>query len=367
MKKRVLFVMHMPPPVHGAAMIGKYICNSELINETFDCQYINPTMASGINDLSKISLKKIFKLFFLMSAIRKTIKTFKPDVCYFTPASGRKGFYKSFIIVWWLKLHHKNILLHFHNKGIANRKNERMERFLFKKFFKDTKLIILSSYLHAEFEDYIGFENVFVCPNGILKTVEMDFVKQNNESKFFSILFLSNMIASKGVWLLLEACKLLKNEGHAFECNFVGRWAEISEKQFNHKVVDLGLESVVFGHGAKYDLEKVMYFEKTDLFVFPTFYENETFGLVLLEAMEHGIPCIGTYEGGIPDVIEEGKTGLLLKENSSTELAKKIVFFIKNPEVALKMGHEGRDRFNKLFTLDVFESNIVTILNKIAK
>ena len=41
MKKKVLFIMHIPPPVHGAAIMGKYIFESTLINDEFDCIYIN--------------------------------------------------------------------------------------------------------------------------------------------------------------------------------------------------------------------------------------------------------------------------------------------------------------------------------------
>lgn len=45
MKSKILFIMHMPPPVHGAAMMGKYIHDSKLINDKFECHYINLTTA----------------------------------------------------------------------------------------------------------------------------------------------------------------------------------------------------------------------------------------------------------------------------------------------------------------------------------
>lgn len=45
MKPKILFIMHMPPPVHGAAMVGQYIHDSELINWEFECHYINLTTA----------------------------------------------------------------------------------------------------------------------------------------------------------------------------------------------------------------------------------------------------------------------------------------------------------------------------------
>ena len=40
-KPKVLFIMHMPPPVHGASMMGQYIHDSKLISESFECRYIN--------------------------------------------------------------------------------------------------------------------------------------------------------------------------------------------------------------------------------------------------------------------------------------------------------------------------------------
>ena len=54
MKPSILFILHMPPPVHGAAMMGKYIHDSKMINETFDCHYINLATAKDIKDIGKV-------------------------------------------------------------------------------------------------------------------------------------------------------------------------------------------------------------------------------------------------------------------------------------------------------------------------
>lgn len=51
--KKVLFILHLPPPVHGASMVGKYIHDSETINNTFECHYLNLTLAKDINDIGK--------------------------------------------------------------------------------------------------------------------------------------------------------------------------------------------------------------------------------------------------------------------------------------------------------------------------
>lgn len=53
MKPRILFILHLPPPVHGAAMMGQYIHDSKVINERFDCHYINLTTAKTLQDIGK--------------------------------------------------------------------------------------------------------------------------------------------------------------------------------------------------------------------------------------------------------------------------------------------------------------------------
>lgn len=90
----------------------------------------------------------------------------------------------------------------------------------------------------------------------------------------------------KGVWDLLEACAILKKKGKPIKCHFVGKWSDIKEEQFTDEINKRELTEYVFAHGAKYGNEKDVFLQKTDVFVFPTYYNNECFPLVLLEAME---------------------------------------------------------------------------------
>lgn len=75
----------MPPPVHGAAMMGKYIHDSNVINEAFDCHYINLTTARDLTDIGKIGLRKIRQFVNLLNTIRKEVKRLKPQLVYVTP------------------------------------------------------------------------------------------------------------------------------------------------------------------------------------------------------------------------------------------------------------------------------------------
>ena len=81
----ILFIMHMPSPVHGASMIGEYIRENRLINETFECHYVNMAIASRLEDIKKGAPSKIRDVLKKLQEIRKAVKRVKPDIVYVTP------------------------------------------------------------------------------------------------------------------------------------------------------------------------------------------------------------------------------------------------------------------------------------------
>ncbi|WP_010419560.1 glycosyltransferase [Anaerophaga thermohalophila] len=82
--------------------------------------------------------------------------------------------------------------------------------------------------------------------------------------------------------------------------------------------------------------------------------------VAVLEASAAGIPVIATRHAGIPDVILDGKTGLLVDEHDVNGMANKIMEIIENPEKAKKMGAAGKERVKENFTM---EKHLKTIEN----
>lgn len=360
MRPFIIFILHLPPPIHGAAMMGKYICDSRIINENIESRYINLTLAKDMHDIGKGGIRKLRDFIMLLMHIRKEVKRFKPELCYVTPNAKGGAFYKDFVVVQMLKAMGQKVVVHYHNKGVATRQNKSLDNFLYKRFFKNLKVILLAEQLYPDIQKYVARKDVYFCPNGIPEQKERPVSK---EHAGFNILFLSNMMEAKGVWDLVDACKILKDKGRKFKCHFVGKWSDISEKDFKNRINEFGLTDIVYAHGAKYGDDKKRFFEISDCFVFPTL--NEAFGLVLLEAMEYGIPCITTNEGGVPSVMENEKTGFIINKNSSKELADKIEILMNNPTLCKEMGKAGRIKFENEFTLEKFENRFREILFQI--
>ncbi len=367
MKPKILFILHIPPPIHGAAIMGTYIQNSTLINSYFDTAFINLSTSGTINEIGKGKLSKIFALFKIIISLLKALLFTNFNLCYMTLSTRGYGFYKDFLLVIILKLFRKKIIYHFHNKGVRTKQHKKLDNLLYSFTFKDTKSILLSPLLYNDIAKYVRTEDVFYCANGIPEiynhsTMKGECNKKNNPC---TLLFLSNMIVEKGVMVLLDACKLLKKNNSSFECHFVGEWASVSEDDFKQYVAINNLSDCIFSHGKKYNEEKLAFFCSSHVFVLPTF--NECFPLVLLEAMQFQLPVVSTNEGGIAEIISDGVTGFIVPHNNPIKLADTLRLLINNAELISQMGAAGKKRFQEKFTIKHFEDRMLTILKQAVK
>lgn len=167
MKPTILFILHLPPPVHGAAMMGKYIHDSKLINTAFDCHYINLTTAKNLQDIGKGGIGKLWKFICLLVRIHKEVKSKNPQLVYVTPNACGGAFYKDFVVVQMLKHMGCKVVVHYHNKGVAARQDNFFDNVLYKHFFKGLKIILLAETLYHDIKKYVKRNDVYVCPNGI--------------------------------------------------------------------------------------------------------------------------------------------------------------------------------------------------------
>lgn len=355
MKPTILFILHMPPPVHGASMMGKYIHDSQVVNEAFDCHYINLTTAKNLADIGKVGVRKLIQFIQLLYQIRKEVKKLKPQLVYVTPNACGGAFYKDFVVVQLLKAMGCKVVAHYHNKGVATRQNHKPDKWLYHQFFKGIQIILLAEPLYEDMQQFVKREQVLFCPNGIPESSPIN--KAPRKEGLPHIFFLSNLLIDKGVLTLLDACKQLKEQGYVFQCDFVGgETADMNAECFKRECEQRGIADCVTYHGRKYGEEKLTFFQQADIFVLPTF--NECFPLVLLEAMEQGLPCVSSAIGGTPEIVDEGKTGFLVPCRNVQPLAERIGLLLKDEALRKQLGKAGRAKFEREYTLSRFEENI---------
>lgn len=376
-KSRILFIGTLPPPVHGSAVVSQQIKDSKLINDAFDCDWVNLSTSRRMDEIGKTTLAKPFRLLGALCKEFWLLLMHRYDLCYLAITCHGSGFLKDSPFVLLAKLFRKKIVIHQHNKGMANDVDRWPYRWLLPLCYKNAKVILLSWYLYPDIEKVVPRENVMICPNGI-KVKSSEFrvesqlkVESSSEysNKIPRLLFLSNLIESKGVLVLLDALRILKDKGYSFICDFVGgETKEIDAKRFEEEVEKRGLNELAIYRGRKYGEEKEKAFEESDVFVFPTYYFNECFPLVLLEAMQHGLPCVATDEGGIRDIVVKD-SGFTVHGSTTVELAKEtadaLEKLITDADMRKEMGKAGRKRLEEMFTEDAFEKKMKGILTEI--
>ena len=155
----------------------------------------------------------------------------------------------------------------------------------------------------------------------------------------------------KGHATLLEAVSLASRHRPRLKLLVVGEvafWENSYERELKEKADDLGLAGRVIWTGLRDDVPQLL--RLCDVFVLPSV--GEPFGRVLVEAMAVGKPVIGTNSGGVPEVIVEGETGLMVSPEDPYALAEAVAELLSDPPRAQKMGAAGLERARQLFDSD---------------
>ena len=157
------------------------------------------------------------------------------------------------------------------------------------------------------------------------------------------ILCVAELNSRKGQKYLIDAFKLLAEEMPNLKLVFVGDGP--ARKQYEKRAAKYLLNERILFLGHQKEVAKLM--SAADVFVLPSV--REAFGLVLLEAAAAGVPVIATRVGGIPEIIEDFKTGLLVPSENAEALVEALRKLFQNPKGASIMRQAALDRVEILF------------------
>jgi len=169
----------------------------------------------------------------------------------------------------------------------------------------------------------------------------------------FKLLCVARQDASeryKGFEHIFEALALLSLSKPHLHLNLVGDGND--QLRLQRVAVNLGVSDRVTFLGRLSESDLAAAYQQCDVFVMPS--AREGFGIVFLEAMRFGKPCIGGNHGGTPDVIEHGRSGYLVKYGRVQHLAKIISHLVDDDKLRQKMGLVGKMLVERRFSVAVF-------------
>ena len=207
------------------------------------------------------------------------------------------------------------------------------------------KIICVSEAVYMYLKNEVGINpSKLIC---ILNGIKIDYckkVRNKNDTKIhFGII--ARLEDEKNHICLFEALQKLKKEN--FDLYVVGDGKNMD--YYKSYCINHQIDNKTIFTGRLYGNDLVRIYEKIDVLVLPS--KRETFGLVLLEAMENYIPCIGSNVGGIPEVIDNGVNGFLFNSGNVEELAEKMMYFVKNMNQIDLMGQKARRIVENKFSI----------------
>ncbi len=200
-------------------------------------------------------------------------------------------------------------------------------------------------------------ERVYILPP-VVKRVPREPAPMPDEPH---ILFVGQLIRGKGVDLLLEAIAKLPPQ---YGATIVGEGN--AREGLQARAQELGLANRVRFTGWVPNESLDKYYAHARVLAVPVRWP-EPFGMIGLEAMHHGRPVVAFATGGIPDWLDDGKTGFLIGERDVEGFAAGLLKLLEDKDLATRLGQNGWEKVKSEYSFDGYVRSLVTLLEKVSQ
>jgi glycosyltransferase involved in cell wall biosynthesis len=326
-----------------------------------------------LRGLGRPSLRKVLHLFFLIIRIAVARVRTGARVLYYSPAGPERApMYRDLALLLSTRWMFEKTILHFHAGGVSELypKLGPTAQALFRRAYFGADVGIRLSAQSPDDPGRLEALSEFIVPNGVedaagrLEASDL----ATREGAIPILLFAGMLRESKGIFVLLEACAELRLRGIPFSLALVGEYHSADdEARLRSLVQQHDLDSAVHHRGMLVGEEKRRAFLDASVFCFPSFYESESFPLVLIEAMQFSLPIVTTPWRGIPALVAEGVNGYLVPVKDSRALADRIALLLADRGLAHRLGDHGRQTFEACYTIDHFHARLQQVFDAISE
>jgi glycosyltransferase involved in cell wall biosynthesis len=356
MKKKILIIGPFPPPVSGVS-IANEVLSRGLSVKKWKVSIINSEYSQEITSRhGKVSIKK---LYFIRTYLL-IFKVFFSDIIYITIGQSFFGVLKYLPFMLAAKLAGKKLVVHLHGNHLLNEYNslKGIKKAIFAKIISMfDNGIVLSKSLRNNFRPFLDNDSIFELNNFFEKGLCMpnQEFKQQKDYAELKVVFLSNLLEEKGINVLLEAVKILKDKGISIQVKVAGKMIKENDLSVYFNTLD-NVTYVGVVHGR----QKQNLLLWSTVFCLPTFYKMEGQPISIIEAMAMGNLILTTNHAGIMDICKE-ENAVFCKIKSSQDLADKLESLYNNSNNTKQIG-----LFNRTYALSSYtEEQFIENANKI--
>jgi len=358
---KLLLVGPLLPVVHGQSLaFTRFVENIENSKKII--------VNTNLEDKSKLG--KIFGTFKTLFSISVKALFSKYDVVYFTCSRSMLGSIKDIALINIVSLKGVKIVNHLHGSDFyefLHSSPKWYQRILFKSYEKvDTSIVLLKN-MKNQFRDFKRMR-VEVVPNFYDKELDEKLVKKDENR--VNLVYLSNIMSSKGIFELINAFEKLSQKCDNISLNIAGGFigdeyistADV-EKKFYDKI---GANKKITYLGKIYGEDKVNLLQNSDVFVLPSYYKSEAFPISIIEAMACENAIVTTNYKYLPDVVSE-QNGVLVEPRSVNSLVNGIKSLINDQKKLREMQKYNRVEAKEKYSLDKYIKNLRKIVMEVHK
>lgn len=333
--------------------------------------HVRMAFSLELRDGARLSLRKVAHVVSVAARIALARARTGATVLYYPPSgAGGLPMYRDIAILLATRWMFQKTVFHFHAGGVSEAYSSlpRWIRPFYRRAYLRPDAGIRTSPLAPPDPRRLQARQEFVVLNGVVDASALvsEGASQRRREDTPVILFVGLLRESKGVFVLLEACRELKRRAIPFRLQFVGEFqSEATRLRAVQCLREAGLQDVFQHSGVLAGDEKHRAYARATVLAFPTFFESETFGLVLIEAMQFSLPIVATRWRGIPAVVKDGVTGFLVPVGDSGSLADRLAELLTDPELAESLGRRGREAYEQHYTLQRFHRGLQEVFDSV--
>lgn len=359
-KQRVLVVGQTPPPYGGQAIMIRLLLDGEYQNaELF---HVRMSFSRDFDGIGRFSISKLVHLFRVILEITCFRIRYQARTLYYPPCGpGMIPMLRDLAILCATRWMFKRTVFHFHAAGISEMMPNLpryLKPFFYLAYFKPDVAIRLSEF-NPDDGKQLQARRQCLVPNGIIDAYALLKDRRRKKSAICTLLYVGLISESKGILVLIEAMKIMADRGIAVRADIVG---EFHSPEFRRIVFDRiahdGLTCCFAFKGVLTGQKKHRAFLNADIFCFPTFFAAESFGLVVAEAMQFGLPVVASRWRGVQSLVVDERSGFLTPAHDSAVVAKRLETLVLDPALRRQMGSEGRQRYLEEYTVEKFRERM---------
>lgn len=352
---------------------------SVLRDRGYDCRVVN-IQGKNLSSLGRLTFKRSIETLWSLARFARRL-TARYCRVYITVSRSRAGFLRDMVMIWMAWLYGCRVIVHVKggNYDAFYRAQPKHWRILIRWTLRRTHcIVVLSRLLRGMFDfDPVLRGRIAVVPNGLPFPLNGPAQGRHlRQGRPVRLLFLSNLIQSKGYFDVLKAVAILqKKTAIRLEAIFAGHFlaspddhvsmsSQQAETKFHEYVIANGIERIARYVGPVSGEAKRHLLETSDFFVLPTRYFTEGQPVSIIEAMAHGCVVISTNYRAIPDMVVNGVTGVLLESSQPDKIANAVRWIVAHPQRYETMSRAAVGRYEKLFTMQSHLDAIIPLLER---